>query len=53
MSFPAACRAGARTKIMLAGLFAGWTLLAGTSAAAFEDKLSGAELLEARGRADW
>jgi phosphohistidine phosphatase SixA len=50
MSIPTACRVGARTRILLAGLFAGWTLAAGASAAqdtAFEDKLSGAELLEA------
>ena len=47
MSLPTACRAGARTKILLAGLFAGWTLAAGASAAAFDDKLSGAELLDA------
>lgn len=47
MSLPAACRAGARTRILFAGLVAGWTLAAGASAAAFEDKLSGAELLDA------
>ena len=50
MSLPTACRAGARNKILLAGLFASWTLAAGASAAqdtAFEDKLSGAELLDA------
>jgi phosphohistidine phosphatase SixA len=46
MSLPAACRAGAWTRILFAGLF-GWTVAAGASAAAFEDKLSGAELLDA------
>jgi phosphohistidine phosphatase SixA len=47
MSLPTACRAGARIKILFAGLFAGWTVAAGASAAAFKDKLSGAELLDA------